>query len=182
MNDNSWEIDVKDDHLEEITKASGGNAIEELIWNALDADATQIDVCYNESMVGGYISVIITDNGHGLKYEEVRNKLWNLGGSTKKNTLKTNQGRLYHGKHGKGRFKAFSLGDRITFSTCYLREHERYSYDVIWDRNDIKKPELLPETLVQDKDKRVGTIIKIENCKNSHVSDAFSERSIDRLI
>ena len=37
-------VEVANDHLEKLTRASGQTAIMELIWNALDADAKNIKI------------------------------------------------------------------------------------------------------------------------------------------
>lgn len=182
MDESRFFIEVKSDFLEEISKAKGRHALEELIWNALDADATHIDVCYNDSELGGYASVVISDNGHGLKYEEVRDTLGNLGGSIKKRKLISEQGRIYHGKYGKGRFKAFALGNHISFVSRYVIGNELFEFDVIWDINDIKNPRLGAKALVKDNDREASTVITIRECNTSNVADAFSEKSIDRLV
>ena len=38
----------------------------ELIWNALDADATKVDLHIQENPLGGAEEITITDNGMGM--------------------------------------------------------------------------------------------------------------------
>ena len=44
------------------------SAIKELVENSLDAGASQIDVVIKS---GGFLSFSITDNGHGLREDEI---------------------------------------------------------------------------------------------------------------
>ena len=43
----------------------------------------------------------------------------NLGGSWKREGMRTKSKRLLHGKFGKGRFRAFSLGNKVTWRSTY---------------------------------------------------------------
>ena len=78
-------IGVEQDHLDSLTKATGISALSELIWNSLDADATEIKINYKKNAVGGYEYIKILDNGHGLDYDQAQNVFSKLGGSVKKN-------------------------------------------------------------------------------------------------
>jgi len=54
-------VDVKKDHLEAITRANGPYpGINELIWNALDADAKTVKLEYQRNSMDG-ISLIRVD-------------------------------------------------------------------------------------------------------------------------
>ena len=52
-------IQVKDDHLETIGRTRPLNAIVELIWNALDAEAQQVNVRFVENELGGLDMLIL---------------------------------------------------------------------------------------------------------------------------
>ena len=43
---------VQPDHFEKLLKRSPISAVEELIWNAFDGDATQVDVHLDENQIG----------------------------------------------------------------------------------------------------------------------------------
>jgi len=64
------DLGVEKDHIDSLTRATGLTAISELIWNALDADATIINIEITPNHLGGYESIEIIDNGHGLQYEK----------------------------------------------------------------------------------------------------------------
>jgi len=93
-------IVVEQDHIESLTKANGTTALAELIWNSLDADASEISVDYVSSPINGYESISVTDNGHGLTYFHAEEVFTKLGGSAKRNSTLTPNGRSYHGKEG----------------------------------------------------------------------------------
>lgn len=78
------DLGVEKDHIESLTRANGLTAISELIWNALDADASIINIEINPNHLGGYESLEISDNGHGLEYSKGQEIFGKLGGSEKK--------------------------------------------------------------------------------------------------
>ena len=76
-------VQVREDHLELLSRAKPMNAIAELMWNALDAEATEVRVEFVENDLGGVDAIRILDNGHGLDYERAFVAFRNLGGSWK---------------------------------------------------------------------------------------------------
>jgi hypothetical protein len=77
-------------------------AVAELIWNALDADATTVRVEFNHNRMGGLQSIIVVDNGHGISCADAIPTFENLGGSWKKGLTKSKvKHRIMHGKAGK---------------------------------------------------------------------------------
>jgi signal transduction histidine kinase len=65
-------VGIAEDAIEQIAKVSLDKAIEELIWNALDAEATKVKVSFQLNSMDGIEKVIVSDNGHGLPYEDGR--------------------------------------------------------------------------------------------------------------
>jgi len=114
-------VNVSSDHLQSMSKASPLAAILELIWNAVDADATEVDVSVQQNDLGGVDAVTVRDNGVGMSFEDARDAFGSLGGSWKKMArASAKRRRALHGKEGKGRFKVFSLG----LSACWRTVHE----------------------------------------------------------
>jgi len=125
-------VEVRDDHLELLSRAKPMAAVAELIWNALDADATEVRVEFIENELGGEDVIRISDNGHGLHYGHALVVFKNLGGSWKQEGMQTaNRKRLLHGQYGKGRFRAFALGNRVEWQTVYDDDHARYAYGIL---------------------------------------------------
>lgn len=123
------EVAVQRDHLQRLTQ--GGNpvtAIAELIWNGLDADADEVSVEFGRNILGGLETIRVVDNGHGMTDEEVEQGFGKLGGSWKRTAGRTKkEGRIVHGKDGKGRFRAFGLGHSVAWDSVAERNgvHER---------------------------------------------------------
>lgn len=124
-------VKVKDDHLEALAKTKPMTALAELLWNALDAEATEVRVEFTSNDLGGLESIRIVDNGSGLHYEDALIVFGNLGGSWKRQGFKTHaKKRMLHGKYGKGRFRAFSLGNDVCWKSTYHEAGDAYSYTI----------------------------------------------------
>jgi hypothetical protein len=110
-------VAVVGDFVEKQTRSKPIPALAELIWNALDADATRVTVeLVHRDLAGGLSKIVVTDNGTGLSREEAPELFRNLGGSWKRMQHRTAKGqRSVHGRDGKGRFKAFALGRAVTW-------------------------------------------------------------------
>ena len=109
------------DHLAQYARQKAVNALAELIWNGLDAEADQVDVeIESSSMVAGdramyYVTrITVTDNGHGITPDIAGDAFSSLGDSWKRNLNgRTLHGRrALHGRLGRGRFYAYALGSR----------------------------------------------------------------------
>jgi Histidine kinase-, DNA gyrase B-, and HSP90-like ATPase len=60
-------IEVRHDHLERLARRTDPvGAVEELIWNALDADAENVWVEAESDAMGGVDSVTVRDDGSGI--------------------------------------------------------------------------------------------------------------------
>ncbi len=124
-------VRVREDHLETLAKTKPMTALAELIWNALDAEATEVRVEFVMNEMEGVETIRIVDNGHGLHYEDALIVFQNLGGSWKRDGFKTHaRKRVLHGKFGKGRFRAFSLGDGVCWKTTYDEAGRVFSYTI----------------------------------------------------
>src|SRR5574338_334572 len=112
---------VEDDFLERQSRAQPIAALAELIWNALDADATRVDVeLIKKDLAGGLSQIIVTDNGTGFPRSEAATYFGKLGGSWKRTSRKTQRrSRMVHGQEGRGRYKAFALGKAVTWRVRY---------------------------------------------------------------
>jgi len=122
-------VQVERDYLERLAARNPIASIEELIWNALDADATTINVRFDRNELGGINGIIVEDNGHGLDHRNAPDAFAKLGGSWKKDRTRTRGDRILHGKQGKGRFLSFALGSQVVWKSRYspnggIREYE----------------------------------------------------------
>ncbi|MEU6353255.1 ATP-binding protein [Streptomyces sp. NPDC047072] len=96
-------------------------AVLELVWNALDADATKVDVTIERSSMDGVEKVVVSDNGDGITPEKARTAFKDVGNSDKREGGTTARlGRPLHGKAGRGRLRAFALGDYTRWTSSAL--------------------------------------------------------------
>jgi hypothetical protein len=109
------EVKVENDHIERLTTAKPILALSELIWNAYDADAATVRVEFEEGGLTKLALIRVQDDGDGIPYDDAEGYFKSLGGSWKKKGAKTRDGRFIHGEKGQGRFKAFSLGETVTW-------------------------------------------------------------------
>lgn len=113
-------VQVREDHLASLSRAKPIAAVAELIWNALDADASEVRVEFEENALGGVETLFVRDNGSGLPHERALREFENLGGSWKRAAQHTHgRRRMLHGQYGKGRFRAFGLGARVAWTSTY---------------------------------------------------------------
>lgn len=109
------------DHVRRIASDSNPTqAIIELIWNGLDAEADQVFVIYKrDPSLRGITDVVVYDTGHGITPEEVSNEFGRLGDSWKRHgdRRSKNGKRRVHGSKGLGRLRAFALGSYIQWES-----------------------------------------------------------------
>ncbi len=122
-------VQAQADHIESLFKGSPLMAIEELVWNALDADAKEIKIDLITNPLGAVEAVRVTDDGTGIDILRADQTFGNLGGSWKRHGKGTeNLGRHLHGRHGRGRFKAFALGLNVEWRTTTKVGDQLLSY------------------------------------------------------
>jgi len=132
-------VHVHNDHLERISKVRKPVlAVAELIWNGLDADATEVRVDFEHNALGGLELIRVTDNGSGIPHPEAAAAFGNLGGSHKRGALRSrSRKRLMHGKAGKGRFRAFFLGSSVEWATAFRSNGSVSGFRIIGSRLDL---------------------------------------------
>ena len=118
-------IEAAEDHLARIVGSKPINGVAELIWNALDADATVVKIDLFVSELGGLERVVVADNGSGFPASDVDGLFGRVGGSWKHSVSdrKTRlQKRMLHGDKGEGRWKAFSIGESCKWESVSADE------------------------------------------------------------
>ena len=131
-------VQAQADHIESMFKGSPLMAIEELVWNALDADAKEVKVDLVTNPLGAVEAVRIADDGTGIDALKADQTFGNLGGSWKRDGKGTEfSGRRLHGRHGRGRFKAFALGLHVEWRTTMRAGDGLLSFKI---SGDAEKP------------------------------------------
>lgn len=143
-----YPVEVQSDFLEKITRARPIPALAELIWNAFDADATIVDVSFEYNDLGSLDAIVVKDNGVGIVRTDAPGFFRFLGGSWKKSKSQTVSGRFLHGQEGRGRFKAFALGNAAEWAVVYCREGKCWSYTISMTALDIRHVNVSDEVQV----------------------------------
>ena len=133
-------VELTIDHIKrKANKIKNFSALNEAIWNAIDADANNIHISTKIEISGTnqkeITEIIISDDGHGIKKAELEDSLFRYG-KTKKTVLgRSPSGRAYHGKAGEGRYTYYSLGSAIIWESKYQSGSKTFTYNVIFDSN-----------------------------------------------
>ncbi|WP_322410657.1 ATP-binding protein [Microbacterium invictum] len=90
----------------------------ELVWNAFDEDAKLVSVEVESGPVGGIELIRVRDDGNGMTRERAELAFSRVGDSWKMPVGTTSAGgRPVHGKFGRGRYSAFSLGAVVQWTS-----------------------------------------------------------------
>ncbi|NJA04795.1 DNA mismatch repair protein [Methylococcaceae bacterium WWC4] len=177
----SIKVQVKKDHISKQTKSQPIQALAEIIWNALDADATKVEVLFKENPTEGLgiEQIILRDNGHGMPYQDADQLFSSLGGSWKAHRrVSQQQQRFLHGQEGKGRFKAFALGRVVEWHVNYKENDHFYAFNIQGRADDIDQF-LLSEITQPDVKKTGVEVIISELHKQFKLLDA--DYAIEKL-
>lgn len=93
--------------------------LSELIWNAFDADAEHVVVVAEQSELGGWDSITVSDDGTGMNEMSANTSFSKVGDSWKAplNSRSESKKRPMHGRHGRGRYAAFALGEYVRWTS-----------------------------------------------------------------
>ncbi len=166
-------VTVEQDHLERLVKKPL-TGLAELIWNSLDADATDVavEVEVNDWDVIDQVKVI--DNGTGITPERAERDFGHLGGSWKRMATTTEAGREPHGSAGQGRWAAYGLGEVIRWSSIADRiTGERSRIVIVGRRGSLREFEVSdPESV--EAGTLTGTVVTVEQLNEQ------TQRALDR--
>ena len=177
-------------------------ALVELIKNAYDADAGEVEVRFenfNDDMSYTLNSqIVVQDNGDGMTFDTVRTQWMNPAAARKHldkqsgNDKTLNRERIIQGEKGIGRFAVLKLGKYVTVTTRPNRakletrlvyDFTKFDDDFLFE-NDQQKEIFLDQITVDCRQEmpevfagvKHGTIIEIKDLKGS-----WSRKSLDQL-
>jgi hypothetical protein len=161
MGTHDYAVEVASDFLERQTKATPVQAIAELIWNSLDADATHVDVELVADPLGGLGQVVVSDNGHGIPLGEAPDLFAKLGGSWKHQGARTKTlSRMLHGQEGRGRFKALSLGRSVDWKVVYRGNSDKFAtYNISILEDNIRSVSISDDKAIDAPNSGVTVIV-----------------------
>ncbi|CAI1650847.1 ATP-binding protein [Serratia proteamaculans] len=153
-------VEAKTDHLEMVSKDNPFNALAELIWNGFDASSSTVSIFTRDNGLGILDRIEIQDSGSGIDASLLKSYFGGLGGSWKKQAKKLGSS-ILHGEKGRGRFKAYALGEHVEWFTIYTNKTgENYKYSIKGNINTINQVE--PSKQVNTNEK-TGTKVVISN-------------------
>jgi hypothetical protein len=123
-----------------LDKYTPEKAIAEFIWNGFDAKATTIKIDFEigDQELDTYKEIRITDNGTGICYEELSDKFKKFHESNK-SISDNNNVDLTRGKNGCGRLTFFKFARFAKWETCYKKNTNIMSYEIVVNNDDLKK-------------------------------------------
>lgn len=164
-------------------------AIYELVKNCYDANATKVLVRFENvsHLNNSAAKIIISDNGHGMSFEDIRDKWMVVGTASKRIRQFSDEpfNRRYVGEKGIGRFAVDKLGDRVKISTTLDGSTEKLIVNIDWEEYQrlSDQPQLTLFTEVENgytftpcEATEKGTTLTI-----SSIDDIWSEKDLRRL-
>jgi len=104
-------VSVNNEHIKKLTNSKTPyEPLMELIWNSLDADASEVEIfIIKNDALKSVESIEVLDNGHGMSSQFIDDYFGNFGDNHKEKLKQSPTGRFFHGKKGYGRYKALSI-------------------------------------------------------------------------
>ncbi len=140
------------------------SAILELVKNAFDAQATELNIIFNRD------ELIIEDNGNGMNADDIKRHWMHVGKSGKDYDIldKNNKRRVLAGSKGIGRFALSRLGSNIQL---YSQKENLDNRSVLWVTDWNKSTLRENDSFIS-----CGTKIVVQNLR-----DKWNKTNIDRL-
>jgi signal transduction histidine kinase len=157
-------------------------AVFELVKNSFDANATKVEVIFEDNYELGKAKIIIKDNGKGMNYDDLKNK-WLFVAYSAKRLGKENQDyrnrikaqRIFAGAKGVGRFSCDRLGRFLNLIT--IKEELKAKVEnlkVNWedfedaDEKEFVNIKVTHDVLTENKyNIKNGTILEITGLRDS---------------
>jgi uncharacterized protein (TIGR02391 family) len=126
------------------------NAIAELIANAYDADANQVQVRLYDNGQEKRIEVI--DDGTGMDFDEINNKFLRIGRNRRRDGADVSPGgRKATGKKGLGKLALFGIGDLIEVVTIKEKSKIKIKFTLSWsDLKSTQGQDYTPSFIVEE--------------------------------
>lgn len=154
-------------------------AVSELVKNAFDADATEVNLVFENAWNAGG-TLTIEDNGTGMTKDQLINGFMRLSSSDKiHNPISDKYKRTRAGRKGIGRFATQRLGSKLTIITHTAKSDSSINISINWNDFETDKdlPSISNNIEVIPKSKEEGTTLVIENLR-----DGWSDAMIKRVF
>jgi signal transduction histidine kinase len=142
-------------------------AVSELVKNAFDADASFVELLFQDTnKIGGELTV--DDDGLGMTKEQVVNGYMRISSTDKiHNPTSPRYKRNRAGKKGIGRFATQRLGERLTIITQTSAEENALKIEINWNDFNLDKDIMSISSLITEipKQKEQGTTLIINGLR-----------------
>jgi hypothetical protein len=171
-------VEARRDYIDRLISTPRQGLLE-LIWNSLDADATEVHLEIEDGAMGAPLGLTIQDNGLGINADRAQHEFGSLGGSWKLGERHTAGGRALHGRQGRGRFHSFGIGEVVVWTsvaedtvgkTCTVVRGTRQNPDE-FDVQSTPVPDAEP----------LGTVVQIAELNTYTLKYIESDRLVDNL-
>lgn len=144
-------------------------AVAELVKNAYDADATIVNISFNNTGLSPGGQVIIDDNGTGMDREQLIKGFMTLSSTDKIHNPKSSRyKRVRAGQKGIGRFATQRIGETLTIITQTIKDDKALKLEVDWEKYTVEGDLFLITNSVEivDKIKEEGTTLFIDKVRD----------------
>ena len=160
-------------------------SVVELVKNAYDADASEVNVIFEMNEQLQFDRIRINDDGHGMDLETVVKGWFEPGTVLKKKTQRSPGNRLYQGAKGVGRFAAARLGEALILETTTKKSRSLVTVILEWgafdDDSYLDEISITYDVSTGDA-MRHGTMLTIEGVdKKKHWTEDDFQDLHDRL-
>lgn len=169
----SINLEITQEHFERSIKGPPCEAIKELIWNACDADAKNIEITFDYGGINGaekISDIYIKDDGHGIPFGQIEEYFGKYGRSQKTYSDKSPAGRIYHGKLGQGRYKSLAAGSFVEWHSVFLNQDGEFRSCEIHITAGAQMDVQYSETDVSTDAKQTGTTVHIHGISDDKVN------------
>ena len=162
------QIEITDSAIQKFSKGKVEDALLQVIWNAIDAEASEVRINLITDTSGidskkiplnTIEKIEIIDNGYGIDSSKLKEYFSQFEKSWKDNK-KRSDGREYQGKNGTGRFKYFALGKTIQWITTHKKGTSFFSYNMLLE---FKNPQNIKCNDEKEIKNRKGTKVIISD-------------------
>lgn len=168
----SVNVEITQEHFDRSIKGSPKEAVKELIWNACDADAKNIEVSFDYDGIAGAESVsdiYVKDDGHGIAIDRIEEYFGKYGRSQKTYSDKSPGGRIYHGKLGQGRYKSLAAGIFLDWDSVFRDESGTLLRCEIHINSASRMNISYSETAEKAESEHTGTIVHIHGIPDEKI-------------
>ena len=168
----SVNVEITQEHFDRSIKGSLKEAVKELIWNACDADAKNIEVSFDYDGIAGAESVsdiYVKDDGHGIAIDRIEEYFGKYGRSQKTYSDKSPGGRIYHGKLGQGRYKSLAAGNFLDWDSVFQDESGTLLHCEIHINSASRMNISYSETAEKAESEHTGTIVHIHGIPDEKI-------------